>query len=98
MYDYNDENENRKFYRQPTPPAYKLENIPNDFPLYLFHGGEDAISDVEDVQLLLDGLKHHNPDKLSVKFIEKYAHFDFVIGYNTKQLVYDPLMNFLKLH
>ncbi|KAK1567561.1 hypothetical protein Q3G72_013548 [Acer saccharum] len=98
MYDYNDENENRKFYRQSTPPAYKLENIPNEFPLYLIHGGADAISDVEDVQLLLDGLKHHNPDKLSVKFIEKYAHFDFVIGYNSKQLVYDPLMNFLTLH
>ncbi|KAK0588707.1 hypothetical protein LWI29_004452 [Acer saccharum] len=87
MYDYNDENENRKFYGQPTPPAYKLENIQNEFPLYLFHGGADALSDVEDVQLLLDGLKHHNPDKLSVKFIEKYAHFDFVIGYNSKQLV-----------
>ncbi|KAL5794190.1 hypothetical protein ACOSP7_002784 [Xanthoceras sorbifolium] len=99
-YDYNDWNKNRKHYGgQPTPPAYKLENIPNDFPLYLFHGGADAICDVEDVQHLLnDGLKHHHRDKLFVKFIEKYAHFDFVIGYNSKQLVYDPLMNFLRLH
>ncbi|KAK3184445.1 hypothetical protein Dsin_031731 [Dipteronia sinensis] len=98
-YDYNDQNKNRELYHgQPTPPAYKLENIPNEFPLYLFHGGADALSDVEDVQQLLDGLKHHNPDKLSVKFIEEYAHFDFVLGYNSKQLVYDPLMNFLTLH
>ncbi|KAK1568800.1 hypothetical protein Q3G72_028924 [Acer saccharum] len=82
MYDYNDENENRKFYGQPTPPAYKLENIPNDFPLYLFHGGADALCDVQDVQLLLDGLKSHNRNNLWVKYIDQYAHIDFVIGYN----------------
>ncbi|KAL5794188.1 hypothetical protein ACOSP7_002782 [Xanthoceras sorbifolium] len=98
MYDYNDENKNRKYYGQPTPPAYNLENIPNDFPLYLFHGGADAVCDVENVQLLLHGLKYQNRNNLWVKYIYQYAHVDFVIGYNSKQIVYDPLMDFLRLH
>lgn len=98
MYDYNDESINRKHYGQPTPPAYNLENIPTDFPLSIFHGGADTVCDVNDVQLLLNGLKYQTRNKLWVKFIPEYAHLDFVLGYNSKQLVYDPLLDFLKLN
>ncbi|KAA8526557.1 hypothetical protein F0562_008240 [Nyssa sinensis] len=30
MYDYKDEDENRKHYGQPTPPVYNMTSIPND--------------------------------------------------------------------
>ncbi|RVW13315.1 Triacylglycerol lipase 2 [Vitis vinifera] len=82
---------------QPTPPAYNMTNIPNDLPLFLSYGGKDMLSDVNDVQVLLDSLKDHDGDKLVVQFREDYAHADFVMAVNAKQAVYDPLMAFFKL-
>lgn len=97
MYDYVDIIQNMKHYGQPTPPEYNMASIPNDFPLFLSYGGADALSDVNDVQLLLDNLKDHDGDKLVVQFREDYAHADFVMGENAKQVVYDPLIAFFKL-
>nr|GMD85326.1 triacylglycerol lipase 2-like [Ipomoea batatas] len=96
MYDYGSENENNKHYGQSSPPAYAMANIPDDFPLFLSYGGQDYLSDVNDVKILLDQLHNHNGDKLLVKFIEDYAHADFVFGVNAKQLVYDDVMNFFQ--
>ena len=98
MYDYGSEDENNKYYGQPMPPAYNMAGIPNDLPLFLSYGGQDLLSDVEDVHTLLDTLKDHNPDKLVVQYKEDYAHADFVFGVNAKQVVYDPLMAFFNLH
>ena len=70
MYNYGDEDENRKHYGQPNPPAYDMTGIPNDLPLFLSYGGQDALSDAKDVQLLLDNLKDHNGDKLVVQYIK----------------------------
>ncbi|KDP30819.1 hypothetical protein JCGZ_13762 [Jatropha curcas] len=97
MYDYNDENENRKHYGQPKPPVYKMTSIPNELPLFLSYGGADALSDVKDVQHLLDSLKGHDGDKLVIQYREDYAHADYVMAGNAKQDVYDPLMAFFKL-
>ena len=97
MYDYNEEEENRKHYGQARPPVYNMTSIPNDLPLFLSYGGKDALSDAKDVQLLLDSLKDHDGDKLVVQFIEDYAHADYVMGVNAKQAVYDPLMVFFRL-
>ncbi|KAF3443385.1 hypothetical protein FNV43_RR13067 [Rhamnella rubrinervis] len=97
MYNYGDENENRKHYGQPNPPAYNMTGIPNDIPLFLSYGGADALSDVKDVHLLLDSLKNHHGDKLVVQYREDYAHADYVMAENAKQVVYDPLIAFLKL-
>ncbi|KAK6238620.1 hypothetical protein QUC31_004089 [Theobroma cacao] len=97
MYDYNDANENTKHYGQPTPPAYNMTSIPNDLPLFLSYGGEDALSDVNDVKLLLDSLKDHDGDKLVVQYRDDYAHADYVMAENAKQDVYDPLIAFFKL-
>ncbi|CAK7349047.1 unnamed protein product [Dovyalis caffra] len=96
MYDYSNGDENKKHYGQPTPPVYDMADIPKDFPLFLGHGGADALSDVQDVKLLLDSLKDHAKDKLVVLFIKNYAHSDFVAGENAKQVAYDPLIAFLK--
>ncbi|RWR71824.1 Alpha/beta hydrolase fold-1 [Cinnamomum micranthum f. kanehirae] len=97
MYDYGDSGENMKHYGQPTPPIYNLSGIPNDFPLFLSYGGKDALSDVNDVQLLLDDLKSHESDKITVQYRDDYAHADFVMGVNAKQVVYDPMIAFFKL-
>nr|GEX09485.1 triacylglycerol lipase 2-like [Tanacetum cinerariifolium] len=98
MYDYQDAGENRRRYGQSTPPAYNIENIPKNVPLFLSHGGADALSDVEDVKHLLRTLKDHDHDKIQVQFIQDYAHADFVMATNAKQAVYEPLMAFFKLH
>ncbi|PWA76641.1 gastric triacylglycerol lipase [Artemisia annua] len=98
MYDYKDAGENRRRYGQSTPPAYNIANIPKKVPLFLSHGGADALSDVEDMKHLLRTLKDHEQDKIVVQFITDYAHADFVMATNAKQVVYEPLMAFFKLH
>lgn len=97
MYDYGNEDENKKHYGQSTPPVYDMTKIPNDLPLYLSYGGQDMLSDSNDVKLLLDSLKEHEGDKLVVQYIENYAHADFVMAVNATQAVYDPLMAFFRL-
>ncbi|KAK9943944.1 hypothetical protein M0R45_009533 [Rubus argutus] len=96
-FDYNDKAESQKRYRQDTPPEYKMASIPHDLPLFLSYGGADALSDVQDVKLLLNSLKDHDGDKLVVLYRDDYAHADFVMGETAKQDVYDPLMAFFKL-
>lgn len=36
MYDYKDENENKKHYGQPAPLVYNMANVPNDFPFFIY--------------------------------------------------------------
>ncbi|KAI9090104.1 hypothetical protein K1719_028800 [Acacia pycnantha] len=96
MFDYTDKDENKKKYGQSFPPPYEMSRIPNNLPLFLSHGGADALSVVEDVKLLLKDLQGHDPDKLVVNFVDEYAHMDFVFGVNAKQLVYDPLIAFIQ--
>ncbi|KAI3969693.1 hypothetical protein MKX01_020254 [Papaver californicum] len=67
IYDYGGDEENKKHYGQSTPTVYDMTSIPNDLPLFLSYGGADALSDVNDVQLLLANLKDHN--KISIKTI-----------------------------
>ncbi|KAF8391609.1 hypothetical protein HHK36_023915 [Tetracentron sinense] len=97
MYDYGDEDTNKEHYGQSIPPVYNMSSIPDDLPLFLSYGGQDALSDVADVQVLLESLKDHDRDKLVVQYQEDYAHADFVMGVNAKQLVYDPLIAFFRL-
>jgi len=77
-----------------SPPIYNLSNIPHDLPLFISYGGEDALSDVVDVRNLLDHLKFHDVDKLSVQFIKEYAHADYVMGMNAKDIVYNAVTAF----
>lgn len=84
-------------YNQSTPPAYDMSRIPNDFPMYLSNGGADALSDVKDVELLLNNLKDHQGDRLVTQYRPDYAHADYVMAYNAKETVYDPLIAFLRL-
>ncbi|KAK9151533.1 hypothetical protein Syun_009842 [Stephania yunnanensis] len=98
MFDYGSDDENMKHYGQSTPPAYNMKSIPTDLPLYLAYGGQDALSDPNDVQVLLQDLTNHEGDGIVVQYREDYAHADYVMGVNAKQVVYDPMMAFFKLH
>nr|XP_010926727.1 triacylglycerol lipase 2 [Elaeis guineensis] len=93
---YNFENReiNIENYGQSTPPIYNMSNIPNNLPLFLSYGSRDSLSDVRDVELLLDKLKFHDGDKLTVQFVEDYAHADFVMAVNAAQIVYNAVMAF----
>lgn len=97
-YDYEDEEENKKHYGMPTPPSYEMSRIPSDLPLLLAYGGADALSVTRDVELLLESLSRHEGDKLVVEYTKDYAHADYVMAVNARQVVYDPLIAFFRLH
>ncbi|ONK70273.1 uncharacterized protein A4U43_C05F32030 [Asparagus officinalis] len=97
-FDYGDASTNIKHYGNPHPPVYDMKAIPKDLPLFLSYGGRDWLSDVEDVKRLLADLKPHRKMKARVNYQACYAHGDFVMGINARQLVYNPLLSFLKLH
>ncbi|KAL3754430.1 hypothetical protein ACJRO7_001635 [Eucalyptus globulus] len=97
MYDYGNEGQNIEHYGQATPPLYNMSSIPNNLPFFLSYGGADALSDMRDVKLLLDSLKDHDGDKLVTQYRVDYAHADFVMGENAREVVCDPQMTFLRL-
>ncbi|BBG99945.1 Myzus persicae-induced lipase 1 [Prunus dulcis] len=96
MYDYDLEDTNMEHYKQPTPPAYNMTNIPKNVPLFLSYGLRDKLSDANDVGLLLDNLKDHDKDKLVVQCREEYAHMDFIIK-TTKLKMSNPSTTLLLL-
>ncbi|EXC25523.1 hypothetical protein L484_009832 [Morus notabilis] len=98
MYNYDNLVENMKHYGQPTPPTYNISNIPNEIPLFISYGAKDLLSDVNDVQILLDKLENHDKDKLVVQFVKDYAHGDFIMAVNANKVVYSPLIDFFTLH
>ncbi|CAH9089575.1 unnamed protein product [Cuscuta epithymum] len=91
-YDY--DLNNIEHYGQPRPPIYNLTNIPLDIPIFISYGGQDALSDVKDVENLLDYLKSHNIFKMHVLYIQEYAHADFILGITAKDLVYNKIIGF----
>ncbi|CAD5171635.1 unnamed protein product [Musa acuminata subsp. malaccensis] len=97
-YDYESSMANMAAYGESSPPEYHMSNIPHDLPLLLSYGGGDMLSDVTDVQLLLNDLSNHDADKLVAQLVKEYAHMDFVMAVNAKQLVYDGLIAFFNKH
>lgn len=97
-YNYVSPRQNMLHYGQLTPPIYDMTSIPNEFPLFISYGGQDFLSDVRDVEILLNDFQNHDSDKLVVVFREEYAHIDFIMGANAKQIVYDPMVAFFSSH
>lgn len=97
-YNYVSPIQNMLHYGTLRPPLYDMTSIPNEFPLFISYGGQDMLSDVRDVEILLNNLQNHDKDKLVVVFREEYAHVDFIMGANAKQIVYDPMMTFFRSH
>ncbi|URE17203.1 Triacylglycerol lipase [Musa troglodytarum] len=79
-YDHGSSAANMAAYGQSSPPEYHMSNIPHHLPLLLSYGGGDMLSDVKDVQLLLNDLSNHDADKLVAQLVKEYAHLDFVMG------------------
>ncbi|URE21844.1 Triacylglycerol lipase [Musa troglodytarum] len=79
-YDHGSSVANMAAYGQSSPPEYHMFNIPHHLPLLLSYGGGDMLSDVKDVQLLLNDLSNHDADKLVAQLVKEYAHLDFVMG------------------
>ncbi|XP_016467317.2 triacylglycerol lipase 2 [Nicotiana tabacum] len=96
-YDYGSDY-NLAHYGEAKPPKYNLTNIPRYFPLFLSYGGQDALSDGKDVETLLDALKFHDVNKLTVQYIKNYAHADFIMGITAKDLVYNQIVSFFRNH
>ncbi|KAL6661068.1 hypothetical protein ACP70R_000452 [Stipagrostis hirtigluma subsp. patula] len=94
-YDYVLPERNIASYGQAEPPVYTMSDIPASFPLFLTYGGRDSLADPADVRLLLDDLRGHDPDKLTVQYLEQFAHLDFVIGVCAKDYVYKDMIAFL---
>jgi lysosomal acid lipase/cholesteryl ester hydrolase len=95
-YNYGRPDYNVMHYGEARPPVYNLSNIPHDLPLFFSYGGRDALSNVRDVMHLLDDLRFLDVDKLSVQFIKDYAHVDFIMGVNAKDIVYNQVVSFFK--
>lgn len=93
-YNYGNPDFNMMHYGEAKPPIYNLSNIPHDLPIFISYGGQDALSDVRDVELLLDSLKFHDVDKLTIQYIKDYAHADFIMGVNAKDIVYNQVVSF----
>ena len=93
-YDYRNPLQNGQHYGGVLPPPYDFTAMPKEFPLFLSYGGSDMLSDVNDVQLLLNDLKNHVAKKLVVLFRKEYAHVDFFMATNVKQVLYDPILSF----
>ncbi|XP_058227765.1 triacylglycerol lipase 2 isoform X2 [Rhododendron vialii] len=95
-YDYGNGNYNLEHYGESRPPVYNLTNIPHNLPLFLSYGGQDALSDVRDVQTLLDSLKLHEPDKISIQYVKDFAHADFIMGVTAKDVVFPQVIEFFR--
>ncbi|KAB2011731.1 hypothetical protein ES319_D09G040500v1 [Gossypium barbadense] len=95
-YNYGRPDYNLMHYGEARPPIYNISNIPKDLPILISYGGQDALSDVEDVGQLLDNLKYHDVNKLSIQYIKDYAHADFIMGVNAKDIVYNQVVSFFK--
>ncbi|CAM8945428.1 unnamed protein product [Rhodiola kirilowii] len=93
-FDYGKRALNVMHYGQAKPPLYNLSSIPHDLPIFITYGGQDSLSDARDVETLLDSLKYHDGDKLTVQFIKEYAHADFIMGVNAKDIVYNAVISF----
>ncbi|CAN0925363.1 Triacylglycerol lipase 2 [Linum grandiflorum] len=95
-FNYGKADYNIMHYGESKPPVYNLSNIPRDLPIFLSYGGQDALSDIRDVQQLLDSFRFHDVDKLTVQYIKEYAHADFIMGVNAKDIVYNQVVSFFK--
>uniref|UniRef100_T1PKF7 Alpha/beta hydrolase n=1 Tax=Musca domestica TaxID=7370 RepID=T1PKF7_MUSDO len=85
---------NEQRYNQTTPPDYQLANINPRFPLHLYHSKDDTFSAKEDVEHLVTLLGN----KSVRHFIDlnNFAHMDFVLGYNVKDVVNGDVLSEMK--
>lgn len=83
---------NLAHYRQLTPPAYALANIPASTRVLLISGGHDIFADTKDVARLVEEM----PFPVQTLNLPDYGHADFVIGTRANVDVYMPIIAYLQ--
>lgn len=78
--------ENMKIYGSPKAPNYPMENIVA--PVFLYAGSCDALVSDIDVKQLSKVL----PNVKKFKDLVNYNHCDFVVGKNSKRLLFDGIV------
>jgi lysosomal acid lipase/cholesteryl ester hydrolase len=79
-------------YHSVSPPQYDLSAIPASLPILLAHGGNDTLSDPDDVANLIS-LLQGVPEVL---YLPEYAHGDFIIGFTAGTQVYSHILAFFE--
>uniref|UniRef100_A0A8D2J3C1 AB hydrolase-1 domain-containing protein n=1 Tax=Varanus komodoensis TaxID=61221 RepID=A0A8D2J3C1_VARKO len=77
-------------YNQIQPPEYNVSDM--NVPIAIWSGGEDWLSDPEDVEILIPKLKHLK----YAKFIPEWNHLDFVYGLDARNKMYNDIIKMLK--
>lgn len=98
MFDYGSAQENMKHYNRTEPPLYNTTNIRETLtkiPTILFVGENDALVAPKDFEKLANLV---NGTGTEIVKIDHYAHVDYVWGLDSKQLVFDPTVQFIKDH
>jgi len=89
MYDYGTPQENMKHYNQTTPPQYDLTQV--KVPTALYSGANDWLADPTDVDVLRKLL----PNLVEDYTVANYNHMDLVWGVNTRQMLYDRMLDLM---
>ncbi|XP_063217536.1 lipase 3-like [Bacillus rossius redtenbacheri] len=92
-YDYGIE-ENRAFYEEGQPKAYRLHHV--TIPVIMYCGGKDLLSDCEDIKHLYTQLVN-SEDKYFI-FLKEYAHVDFIWGMDARSYLYKDLVARMDSH
>ncbi|KAK4792277.1 hypothetical protein SAY86_022712 [Trapa natans] len=91
MYDYGIV-KNMKVYGQFKPTVFNLTRIPKALPLWMAYGGNDALSEIVDINETLSELQ----SKPELVYLENYGHVDFILGLNAKEEVYNRMVEFFR--
>ncbi|XP_042909902.1 gastric triacylglycerol lipase-like [Parasteatoda tepidariorum] len=90
---YDHKRENRKHYKQDTPPEYDVSKIKT--PTAIFWGMNDALLDPEDISILEKKLKSSLIYSYCIPW-KDFNHIDFLIAKDARELVYDHILNLLR--
>ncbi|KAF2893341.1 hypothetical protein ILUMI_12834 [Ignelater luminosus] len=79
---------NLEYYHSGVPPSYPIKNIRT--PVYIVHGGNDAMSPSQDARHLYDQLNKNV--RYGIRLIPGYAHMDFQYGKDIRKVLYKPTL------
>ena len=91
LFDFGSSEENLEHYGSETPRQYNLENIVA--PTALFIGESDDLATVQGCQKLASIL----PNVIYSEVLDypNCTHFDFALGIDARQFVYDPIIEMM---
>lgn len=98
MFDYGSGEENMKHYNTTEAPLYNTTRIAetiSQIPTLMFAGTNDALVAPKDLVKLKALMNGTGAD---IRDIEHYDHVDYIWGLDCKELVFDPLIDFISHH